>query len=106
MRVSRPHGRSCTKVACAISSASATSASLASGYPSVRLSRTLEENSVASSKATDTRLRSEVSCRSRMSRPSIVMRPAVTSYSRGTSADRVVLPLPVTPDDRERLARA
>ena len=34
---------------------------------------------------------------SRMSTPSIVMRPPVTSYNRGISETNVVFPLPVAP---------
>ena len=56
-----------------------TSASVASGRPRVRFSRTLIENSVASSKAVATTLRSWVSGRSRTSTPSRVTRPEVTS---------------------------
>lgn len=50
-----------------------------SGRPSSTLSRTLEENSVASSKAMAIRLRSSSSPRSRMSTPSSSMLPPVTS---------------------------
>ena len=78
-RVSRPHGSSWTKPACATSMAARISASLASGRPSARFSRTLIENRVGSSNATPTICRSEPSWKSRTSRPSIVMRPAVTS---------------------------
>ena len=69
----------------AISSASATSASVASGGRASGSRARWSENSVGSSNATDDRLRSDAACRSRMSWPSRVMRPAVTSYSRGTS---------------------
>ena len=96
-RVVSPHGRSCTKSAWATASASAISSSVASGRPRVRFSRTLIENSVASSKATPTTERSESRVTSRMSRPSSVIRPAVTSIRRGTSETSVVLPEPVAP---------
>ena len=79
MRVSRPQGSSCTKSARATSSASATCSSVAAGRPSVTFSRTLIENSVASSKAVATSVRSWASGRSRTSCPSSVTRPAVTS---------------------------
>ena len=97
MRVSSPHGRSCTNSAWATCSASSTSASVASGRPSVRFSRTLIEKSVASSNAVATTVRSWASGRSRTSTPSRVTRPAVTSKSRPTSAVSVVLPEPVAP---------
>ena len=58
IRVSRPHGRSWTKPAWAISIASAISSSVASARPSVRFSRALIENSVGSSNAVATRERS------------------------------------------------
>ena len=97
MRVSRPYGSSCTKWAWATSIACSTSASVASGRPSVRFSRTDIENSVGSSNAVATALRSEGSVRSRMSTPSSRMRPSVTSYRRGTSAVSSDLPDPVAP---------
>ena len=57
--VSRPHGRSCTNWACATSSASSTSWSVASALPRETFSRTLAEKSVASSKPTATWRRSD-----------------------------------------------
>jgi hypothetical protein len=68
-----PHGRSCTNVACADLECLGDVGVAGVRISQREVSRTLEENSVASSKATDTRLRSEVSCRSRMSRPSVVI---------------------------------
>ena len=67
------------------------------GAPSSTLSRTELENSVVSSKATATMVRSSSTLKSRRSTPSIVIAPAVTSYSRGTSWSSVLLPLPVMP---------
>ena len=51
MRVSSPQGKSATKSAWAMRSASAISSSVQSGLPMRRFSRTLAENSVDSSKA-------------------------------------------------------
>ena len=63
----------------------------------MRFSRAHIENSVGSSNAVATIVRRLASSRSRTSTPSMVTRPAVTSYSRGTSAVSVVLPEPVAP---------
>jgi hypothetical protein len=62
-----------------MSMASAMSASPTPGRPRVRFSDTLAENSVASSKATATMLRSASSDRSRTSRPPTLIEPPVTS---------------------------
>ena len=97
IRVSSPHGSSCTKPACATSSASAICSGVASGRPRVRFSRTDIENSVGSSNAVATTERSESRVRLRMSCPSMVIDPAVTSYRRGTRLVRTVLPEPVAP---------
>ena len=81
------------------------SSSLASGRPSVTFSRTLIENSVASSNAVATMRRRLCRVRSRVSTPSMVTRPAVASYSRGTSAGERRLAGPGGADDGDGLAR-
>ena len=67
------------------------------GAPSSTLSRTDAENSVASSNAIATCVRSSLRVSARTSTPSIARRPPVTSKSRGTSAAIVVFPEPVRP---------
>ena len=73
------------------------SSSDAPGAPNVTFSRTLAENSVASSNAQATVPRSASSGRALMSVPSSRIDPALTSASRGTSCSKVVLPEPVAP---------
>ena len=97
IRVSSPQGRSATNSAWAASRAARIASSVASLTPKPTFSRTLAENSVGSSNAQPTRLRSSGSGSSRMSVPSSVIRPPVTSASRGTRCSRVVLPDPVAP---------
>ena len=97
IRVSRPHGRSCTKAAWAAARASSIAAWLASTAPKLTFSLTLAENRVGSSNAQPTRVRSSGRVSSRMSVPSSRMDPAVTSASRGISCRSVVLPDPVAP---------
>ena len=92
-----PRADSSTKSACAIDNAARTSSSEPSGLPSRTFSRTDAENSVASSKATETRERSTSRSRSLMSTPSRMTEPPVTSYSRLISEVSVVFPDPVAP---------
>src|SRR6478672_1306266 len=96
-RVSRPQGRSWTKPAWLTSIAERIWSSSASARPSVRFSRALMEKSVGSSKAVATSERRWARLMSRTSTPSMVTRPAVTSYRRGTSPVRIVFPEPVAP---------
>ena len=69
-------------------------------------SRTLAENSVASSNAQPTAVRSAASGMSRTSVPPISTRPLVVSASRGTSCSSVVLPDPVAPTSTSVSPRA
>ncbi|EYT83794.1 hypothetical protein CF54_05230 [Streptomyces sp. Tu 6176] len=99
--VAVPCGSACTNSACATararSSSSPPGASVPSSVPMRTFSATLAEKSVGSSKATETRARRVSRSSARMSVPSRVIRPEVSSCSRGTSAVSVVLPLPVAP---------
>ncbi len=93
-----PCGNACTKSACATASARSSSGSPAvSGAPIRTFSPADAENSVGSSNAMATSVRSSCLGIAVMSRPSSVIRPSVASCSRGTSAVSVVLPLPVAP---------
>ena len=93
-----PTGRSYANVACATSSAASMSASVASGCPISRFSRTLAENSVGSSNANPTCRAQAAAARCRAGRARrACTRPAVGSCSRASSVATVVLPAPVAP---------
>ncbi len=65
-------------------------------------SRSVSSKRTKSWKTAVTRRRHEARSRSRRSVPSTSMEPDCGSYKRHSSLARVVLPAPLTPDDRER----
>ncbi len=97
MVASRPPISSTKSRACAISSASHSSSSVASPLPYRRLDRTVPVNRYACCGTSPILARSTSGSSVRMSAPLTRTSPPVTSTSLGTRFTSVVLPAPVLP---------